>query len=75
MVSIKRDEKMREEIIHLCNETDQPNIRIKCTGEWTTPEWGAEVSEDDEIFVADNGVVYTHYEKLVTCPRCLGGIS
>lgn len=62
---------MKKELVHLCDETDQPNIRIKCTEEWTTPAWGVAVAEDDHVFMADNGMSYTHYEELVTCPRCL----
>lgn len=25
--------------VHLCDYAQQPDIRIKCTGAWTTPSW------------------------------------
>lgn len=56
-------------IIHKCDYASQPDIKIKCTGEWTQPAWVK--NEIENIYLVDNGNYYTFDEELVTCQECM----
>jgi len=57
--------------IHFCGFAGQPDIQIFCTGEWTQPEWNQ--NDSGEIYLAENGMLYTFMLNEVTCLKCLEG--
>lgn len=59
-------------IVHLCNEEYQPDIKIKCFG-WSQPAWGkSELKKSllKNVYLAENGMLYTFDEDLVSCDKC-----
>ena len=58
--------------IHYCGFSGQPDIQIYCTQEWTQPVW--DQNDEGEIYLAENGMLYTFTLKEVTCLQCLEGV-
>jgi len=57
--------------VHWCDYSSQPEIRIACTQEWTTPTWSPNhESLPEHVHEEDNGRLYTFEETLVSCPVC-----
>lgn len=65
---------MNDSVIHLCDWSSQPDIRIKCSQAMSTPAW-KDTNVAPGVFRADNGAVYTFESGKVTCPECAGSKS
>lgn len=67
---------MTAPVIHLCDWSQQPDIRIQCEQKWTQPEWDTPENAEfiaslpDDVHLATNGQLYTFEEKCVTCEKC-----
>ena len=57
-------------LVHFCDYARQLEIVIFCTGEGTIPAWGEHLTGDPDVFVAENGKLYTFDAAKVTCAAC-----
>jgi len=71
-------------LVHNCDESSQPDIHILCSNKWTTPSWNNPNTNEEGVYIDDEGDFYTfndldyydHETKSivrtkVTCQDCL----
>lgn len=56
--------------IHLVEYASQPDIQIKCTGDWDTPKWGTMMKLPDGVHLSEKLEFYTFDKSNVTCDKC-----
>lgn len=56
--------------IHMVDWSSQPDLLIRCSGEWTTPQWPQPKDLPLRVHLASNGQLYTFYESGASCVDC-----
>ena len=56
--------------IHLCNWSQQPDIKIACSGKYTQPSRSNNTYNISGIYEDLEGELYTFDKELVSCEEC-----
>ncbi len=61
--------------VHVCLWSGQPDLLIACDHSWATPKWDEAKTAAPDVFLTDDGRLYTFEEALTTCPACLATLA